>query len=68
MGNDSHPKLDALVNTTWPTMKAERPTEAERAQFVYDLLREVLDYVKYDLHGPDSDNPERDRLGRAVRM
>lgn len=61
-----HPKLDALVKTMRPTLQAERPTEAERAQFVYDLVREVYDYVKFDVAGPGADTDERTYLGAIV--
>lgn len=61
-----NPKLDALVKTMRPTLQAERPTEAERAKFVYDVLTEIYDYVKFDTSWAGTNTDERARLGAVV--
>lgn len=49
-----------------PALKAESTTEGERAQFLYALVHEVYDHVKLDVHGPDVDAHERNRIGAVL--
>lgn len=57
-----HPKLRDVLDSIRPALEQAHTTEADRAQFLYDLIGEVYDYVKYDLHGPTITAPERSRI------
>ncbi|MFZ2624602.1 MAG: hypothetical protein WAX29_05100 [Propionibacterium sp.] len=58
--------LAAVIASVRPALKAQPTTEAERAQFVYDLVHEVYDHVKFDVHDPEEDTPERTRLAGVL--
>ncbi|WP_293787986.1 hypothetical protein [uncultured Aeromicrobium sp.] len=58
--------LENLVASIRPTLTSVSTTPAERAQLVYDLVREVYDHVKFDVHGADVDTDERSRLGDVL--
>ncbi|WP_454112735.1 hypothetical protein [Microbacterium maritypicum] len=60
------PELTAVIRSVRPALNSVETTEQERAQFIYDLTREVYDHVKYDIHRPTDDSPERERLGKVV--
>lgn len=60
------PQLTALIRSVRPALKAQPTTEAERAKFVYDLVREVYDHAKFDLHAPTEDTEERARLADVL--
>lgn len=51
--------LAAVIASVRPALKAQPTTEAERAQFVCDLVHEVYDHVKFDVHDPKEDTPGR---------
>lgn len=59
-------QLAAVIASVRPALNAEPTTEAERAQFLYDLVREVYDHTKFDLHGPTEDTDERTRLAGVL--
>lgn len=60
------PQLASVIASVRPALNAQPTTEAERAQFLYNLVREVYDHVKFDLHGPTEDTEERTRFGSVV--
>lgn len=60
------PELTAVIRSVRPALNSVETTEQERAQFIYDLTREVYAHVKYDIHRPTDDTPERERLGKVV--
>ncbi|MGO1737247.1 MAG: hypothetical protein ACTHZ9_13140 [Leucobacter sp.] len=64
--HDQNPRLAAALASIRPALNAQPTTEAERAQFLYDLTREVYDHVKFDLHMPTADTAERTRVGDVV--
>lgn len=59
-------QLADIVASVRPALNAQLTTEADRAQFVYDLVREVYDHAKFDVHGPTEDAAERSRLGDVL--
>jgi hypothetical protein len=60
------PNLKTVLDSIRPVLAAADATEEQREQFLYDLVREVYDYVKFDVYGPDDNSPERDRIGSIV--
>lgn len=58
-----NPQLAAVIASVRPALNAQPTTEAERARFLYDLVHEVYDHTKFDLHGPTDDTDERARIG-----
>lgn len=58
--------LQAVVRSVRPALRSATTTEEEREQFVYDLVREVYDFVKLEVHGPDVDADERMRIGAVA--
>lgn len=58
--------LEALVGSVRQELNKAQPSQAERAKFVYDLVREVYDYAKYDVPGGQGDTSEREYLGKIV--
>lgn len=63
---DQNPHLAAALASIRPALNAQPTTEAERAQFLYDLVREVYDHVKFDLHAPSADTAERAQVGDVI--
>ncbi|WP_431030844.1 hypothetical protein [Plantibacter sp. RU18] len=61
-----NPQLEALIKSVRPALRDAQPNEAERSQFIYDLVREVYDYAKFDVSGPGADTDERAYLGGVV--
>lgn len=59
-------QLTAVIASVRPALNSAPTTEEERAQFVYDLVREVYDHVKFDLHAPTEDTDERAQLGNVL--
>ncbi len=59
-------ELKAAVDSLRPALQSATTTKQERAQFVCDLVREVYDHIKFDLHGPHADTEERARLGELL--
>lgn len=65
--NDDVPdQLAAVVRSVRPALNSVATTEEERARFAYDLLRDLYDHVKFDVHGADVDADERSRLGDVL--
>jgi len=64
MTHNSH--LTSVITSVRPALKAQPTTEAEQAQFLYDLVHEVYDHAKIDLHGPTDDTDERSRIGKVA--
>ena len=62
----TNPKLRDLIELVRPTPQAVATTDAERAEFLYDLVREVYEHVKFDVYGPDADTEERTRIGQVL--
>jgi hypothetical protein len=62
----SDPQLRAVIRSVRPALAAAEATEDQREQFLYDLAREVYDYVKFDVYGPDIDAPELRRFALLV--
>lgn len=60
------PKLSALIKSVRHTLNSVETTEAERAEFLYDLVREVYEYIKFDVYGPDADTKERARIAEVL--
>ncbi|MCT2224655.1 MULTISPECIES: hypothetical protein [Micrococcales] len=58
--------IKEIVRSIRPALQRANLTEAQRAQLVYDLVHEVYDYVKFDVHGADVDAPERSRIGDVL--
>jgi hypothetical protein len=56
-------EIEAIVRSIRPALQRANLDEQQRAQLVYDLVREVYDHVKFDIYGPTVDAPERSRLG-----
>lgn len=56
-------ELIEIVAAVRPALQATPTTPAQRAQLVYDLVWEVYEHVKFDVHGADVDAAERNRLG-----
>ncbi|ONI65411.1 hypothetical protein ALI44B_00185 [Leifsonia sp. ALI-44-B] len=59
-------ELHDVIRSVRPALIAADVTEGERAQFLYDLVREVHTHVKFDVYGPDIDAPERARIGAVA--
>lgn len=59
-------EIKSLVRQIRPALQRTNLTEDQREQLIYDLVREVYDYVKFDVDGPDADTPERARIGRQL--
>lgn len=59
-------QLAAVIASVRPALNAEPTTEAERAQFLYDLVREVYEHTKFDLHNSTEDTDERTRIADVV--
>ena len=59
-------QLAAVIASVRPALNAQPTTEAERAQFLYDLVREVYDHTKFGLHDPADDTDERARLAHVL--
>lgn len=59
-------QLEDLVAAVRPALQAAPTTPAQRAQLVYDLVQEVYDHVKFDVHGADVDAAERNRIGHVL--
>lgn len=59
-------QLAAVVGSVRPALNSATTTEEQRARFAYDLLREIYDHVKFDVHGADIDAEERSRLGDVL--
>lgn len=57
------PELTAVIRSVRPALQSVETTEKERAEFLYDLVREVYEHVKFDVYGPTVDAPERNRIG-----
>ncbi|MGO2933167.1 hypothetical protein [Microbacterium sp.] len=60
------PELKAVIRSVRPALQSVETTEEDRAQFLYDLVREVYDYVKFDVHGHTVDAPERAWIADVV--
>lgn len=60
------PALQAVLASVRPALQAADTTPRDRAEFLYDLTREVYDHVKFDIHGANADTPERGRIGQIV--
>lgn len=60
------PELTAVIRSVRPALQSIETTEQERAQFLYDLVREVHDHVKFDIHRPTDDTPERAWVGSVA--
>lgn len=58
--------LEAIIRSIRPALQQANLNEEERAQFVYDLVREVYEFVKFDVYGPTVDADERSRLGEVL--
>ncbi|MBF4629591.1 hypothetical protein [Curtobacterium flaccumfaciens] len=63
---DSRTPILPVVESVRPALQNTPTTEKEREQFVYDLLREVYDYGKFDENGPNADTAERTRLAAVI--
>ncbi|MGO2520131.1 MAG: hypothetical protein ACTH8F_08415 [Microbacterium sp.] len=61
-------QLASVIASVRPALNNTETTEDERAQFAYDLLREVYDHVKFDVHRPLEDSDERVRIGEIVNV
>lgn len=61
-----NPQLAAVIASVRPALNAHPTTEAERAQFLYDLVREVYDHTKFDVHAPTDDTNERTRIADVL--
>ena len=48
-------ELIEVVAAVRPALQATPTTPAQRAQLVYDLVLEVYEHVKFDVHGADVD-------------
>lgn len=59
-------ELIEVVAAVRPALQATPTTPAQRAQLVYDLVWEVYEQVKFDVHGADVDAAERNRLGDVL--
>lgn len=59
-------QLSAVISAVRPALNSVPTTEAERAQFVYDLVLGVYEHVKFDVHHPTEDTDERARLGAVL--
>jgi len=59
-------QLAAVIASVRPALNAQPTTEAERSRFLYDLVREVYDHTKFDLHDPTDDTDERSRIADVV--
>lgn len=51
--------LQDVIRSVRPALKSVETTEEERAKFLYDLVHEVYDHVKFDIHGSTVDVAER---------
>lgn len=60
------PELTAVIRSVRPALQSVEMTEEERAQFLYDLVHEVYDHVKFDVYGPTVDAPERAWIGDVM--
>lgn len=58
-----NPQLQAVLDSVRPALNSAPLTEKERALFLYDLVGQVYEHVKYDVCGPDVDAPEREHIG-----
>lgn len=56
-------ELAQVVRSVRTALEAAETSERERAQFLYDLVREVYDHVKFDVGFPAAMSVERERLG-----
>ena len=61
-----NPQLATVIRSVRPALNAQPTTEAERSRFLYDLVREVYDHTKFDLHDPTDDTAERTRLADVL--
>lgn len=59
-------EIKGIVRSIRPALQRANLTEEQRAQLVYDLVHEVYDHVKFDVHGPTVDAPERNRIGEIL--
>ncbi len=64
--NEQARQLNAVIRSVRPALNAQPTTEAERSRFLYDLVREVYDHVKFDLHDSTDDTDERARLAGVL--
>lgn len=59
-------EIKAIVRSIRPALQRANLDEEQRAQLVYDLVREVYEHVKFDVYGPTVDAPERGRAERRI--
>lgn len=50
-------EIKAIVRSIRPALQRANLDEEQRAQLVYDLVREVYEHVKFDVYGPTVDAP-----------
>ncbi len=61
-------EIKAIVRSIRPALQRANLDEEQRAQLVYDLVREVYEHVKFDVYGPTVDAPERGRIGEVLNV
>lgn len=59
-------KLQRVIRSVRPALNGAELNERDRAQFLYELVREVYDHVKHDVHGSATDASERNRIGAVL--
>lgn len=59
-------EIKTIVRSIRPALQRANLTEEQRARFVYDLVHEVYDHVKFDVHGPTVDASERTRIAKVL--
>jgi hypothetical protein len=61
-------EIKEIVRSIRPALQRANLDEAQRAQLVYELVREVYEHVKFDVYGPTVDAPERGRIGEVLNV
>ena len=59
-------ELQDVIRSVRPALNSSELTPADRAGFLYDLVREVYDHVKFDVYGTDVDASERAWVGDVL--
>lgn len=61
-----HENLESVIRSVRPALNDAQATAQERADFLYELVREVYNHVKFDVHDPTDDTDERMQIGDVL--
>jgi hypothetical protein len=62
----SNSEVKDVIRSVRQALNNAHLTEHQRAVFLYDLVCEVYDHVKFDVYGPGIDAPERARIAAVL--